>query len=169
MGKAQSLLPASSLPKEPSLGGPGGKKAITGSGSCLPGQWGAQSPGCRSLLEGGIFAVLGREGAEDSPAQLGCVFFGCTEWKILACRQNRRCEEERGAVCLVQELGLEKHAPHGAELCQLWAAGELCRHRPHPAGAGNSFYCCKSPGHASWKSLKVKSPLHLPTACPGGR
>lgn len=75
MGKAQSLLPASSHPEEPVLGGPGGTKAITGSGSCFPGQWGAQSPGSRSLLEVGIFAATGRQGAEDSPSQLGCCVF----------------------------------------------------------------------------------------------
>lgn len=75
MGKAQSLLPASSRPEEPVLGGPGGTKAITGHGSCLPGQWEAQIPGSRSLPEVGIFAAMGRQGAEDSPSQLGCGFF----------------------------------------------------------------------------------------------
>lgn len=162
MGKVQSLLPASSCPKEPALGVPGGRKAITG-------WWGAQSFGCRTLLKGEIFAALGCQGAEDSPARLGCIFFGCTKWKILSHRENRCCEEERRAACPLQELGLEQHTPRGAELCQLWAAGEPCRHCPHPAHAGNSFYCCESPGHASWKSLKVKSPLHLPTAHPGGQ
>lgn len=169
MGKAQSLLSASSHPGEPPLGGPGGKKAITGCGSCLPGRWGVQSPGCRSLPEGGIFAAPGCQGSEDCPAQLGCIGFGCTEWKILACRQNRRCEEKRGAASLVQELGLKQHAPHGAELCQLWAAGEPCRHRPTQPALGIAFTAASSPGHASWKSLKVASPLCLPTACPGGR
>ena len=72
-------------------------------------------------------------------------------------------------ACPLQKPGLEQHPPCRAELCQLWAAGELCQHHPHPAHAGNSFYGCESPGHASWKSLNVKSPLHLPTACPGGR
>lgn len=92
-------------------------------------------------------------------------FFGCTEWKILACRQNRHCEEEHRAVCLLQEPGLEQQVPHMAKLCQLWAAGEQCWHHPQPSHDGNSFYCCKSPGHTPWKSLKVKSPLCLPTAC----
>lgn len=128
-----------------------------------------QSPGCKSLPEGGMFAAPECQGSEDSPAQLGCVFFGYTKWKILACRQNRRCEEEHRAVCPLQEPGLEQQAPHMAKLCQLWAAGERCWHHPQPPHAGNSFYCCKSPGHTPWKSLKVKSPLCLPTACQGCR
>lgn len=168
MGKAQSLLPASSCPEEPAVGGPGGKKASLAAGAA---SWGGGE--CRPLAAGlcwrkGILAAPGHQGEEDSPAQLDCIFFGCTEWKILAYRQNRRCEEERGAACLVLELGLEQHAPCRAKLCQLWAVREPCRHHPHPSCAGNSFYCCKSPGHASWKSLKVKSPLRLPIICPGG-
>lgn len=78
MGKAQTVLPASSCPEEPAVGGPGGKKAITSCGSCLLGQWGVQTPGCRSLMEEGILAAPGHQGEEDSPAQLDCFFFGCT-------------------------------------------------------------------------------------------
>lgn len=123
-----------------------------------------QSPGCSSLPEGGMFAAQGCQSSENSLAQLGCIFFGCTKWKILPCRQNRCCEEEHGAGCPLQELGLEQQAPHMAKLCQLWAAREQCWHHPQPSHAGNSFRYCKSPGHTPWKSLKVKSPHCLPTA-----
>lgn len=126
---------------------------------------GSAEPWWKVFAGGVIFATLGHKSIEDSLAQLGCIFFECSEWKILACRQNRRCKEESRAACVLQEPGLEQHTPCGAKLCQLWAAGELCRHCPHPARAGNSFYCCKSPCHASWKSLKVKSPLCHPTNC----
>lgn len=75
MGKAQPFLPASSQPEEPALAGSGGTKAITGCGSCFPGWWGAQSSGCSTLLEGGLFANPGASGCRGLSDPAGLYFF----------------------------------------------------------------------------------------------
>lgn len=122
MGKTQSLLANMQPLRGASIRGDRRQKLHHQLWDLL-GWWGVQSPGCRSLPQQGMFAAQGCQGSENSPAQLGCTFFGCTKWKILSCRQNIRCEEEHGAGCLLQELGLEQQAPHMAKLCQLWLLG----------------------------------------------
>lgn len=123
MGKAQSFLSSIQPLRGASIRGDRQQEKP----SPAPGSLGVVGSAERWLqvsARRGMFAAQGCQGSEDSPAQLGCIFFGCTEWKILACRQNRRCEEEHGVVCPLQEPGLEQQAPHMAKLFQLWAAGE---------------------------------------------